>query len=56
MFSMKGKLSPRYVRPYKILGCVGKVAYELDLPNDLSSWIRFSMSLFIRSVLEISHL
>ena len=30
-FRMKGKLSPRYVDPYKILKMVGKVAYELEL-------------------------
>ncbi|KAF3646009.1 putative zinc finger protein VAR3, chloroplastic-like [Capsicum annuum] len=36
-FVKKGKLSPRYVGPYRILGGVGKVAYELELPADLSS-------------------
>ncbi|KAK6140572.1 hypothetical protein DH2020_025685 [Rehmannia glutinosa] len=27
-----GKLSPRYVRPYKILQRIGKLAYRLELP------------------------
>ncbi|KAL3363282.1 hypothetical protein AABB24_012529 [Solanum stoloniferum] len=35
-FGKKGKLSPRYVGPYQILTCVGKVAYELDLPSELA--------------------
>ncbi|KAF3622660.1 RNA-directed DNA polymerase -like protein [Capsicum annuum] len=33
----KGKLSPRYVGPFKILSRLGKVAYELGLPSDLAS-------------------
>ncbi|KAF3661550.1 hypothetical protein FXO37_12888 [Capsicum annuum] len=36
-FGKKGKLSPRYVGPFKILSCFGKVAYELKLPSDLAS-------------------
>ncbi|XP_074322973.1 uncharacterized protein LOC141659932 [Apium graveolens] len=31
-FGKKGKLTPRYIRPFEILNQVGKVAYELALP------------------------
>lgn len=34
-FENKGKLSPRYIRPYKIIERVGNVAYRLDLPMKL---------------------
>ncbi|WMV58067.1 hypothetical protein MTR67_051452 [Solanum verrucosum] len=36
-FGKKRKLSPRYVGLYRILRRVGKVYYELELPNDLAS-------------------
>ncbi|KAM2097159.1 hypothetical protein ACFX1R_020738 [Malus domestica] len=32
----KGKLSPRYIRPYEITERVGEVAYRLELPPELS--------------------
>ncbi|WMV42030.1 hypothetical protein MTR67_035415 [Solanum verrucosum] len=37
LFGKKVKLSPRYVGAYQILRCIGNVAYELELPNDLTS-------------------
>jgi hypothetical protein len=33
---VKGKLSPRYIGPFKILEKKGEVAYQLELPNCLS--------------------
>ena len=35
-FGKKGKLSLRYIGPYRILKRVGSVAYEIELPNDLA--------------------
>ena len=34
-FGKKGKLSPRFIGPYRILKRVGPVAYQLELPSEL---------------------
>jgi hypothetical protein len=35
-FRVKGMLAPRYVRPFKIIDRKGEVAYQLELPQQLS--------------------
>ncbi|GJW09138.1 putative reverse transcriptase domain-containing protein [Tanacetum coccineum] len=35
-FGKKGKLKPRFVRPFEIIEKVGPVAYRLDLPEELN--------------------
>ena len=35
-FTKRGKLGPRYIGPFRIISRVGKVAYMLELPEELS--------------------
>ncbi|GJS06334.1 putative reverse transcriptase domain-containing protein [Tanacetum coccineum] len=35
-FGKRGKLNPRYVRPFRVIAKVGKVSYKLELPQELS--------------------
>jgi hypothetical protein len=35
-FHVKGKLAPRYVGPYKICQRISKLAYKVELPEDLT--------------------
>ncbi|GJV41211.1 hypothetical protein Tco_1419651 [Tanacetum coccineum] len=36
-FGKRGKLNPRYIRPFKILERISLVAYKLELPEELSN-------------------
>jgi hypothetical protein len=46
-FKVKGKLAPRYVGPFQIIDRKGEVAYQLELPPQLSD---------IHDVFHVSHL
>nr|GEV65383.1 putative reverse transcriptase domain-containing protein [Tanacetum cinerariifolium] len=35
-FGKRGKLNPRYIRPFKIIAKIGTVSYRLELPEQLS--------------------
>ncbi|XP_069150765.1 uncharacterized protein [Solanum lycopersicum] len=37
IFGKKGKLSPRYIGPYRISKKIGNVAYQLELPQELAA-------------------
>ncbi|KAL5540548.1 hypothetical protein UlMin_043251 [Ulmus minor] len=55
-FGKKGKLSPRFIGPFEILERIGKVAYKLALPPELSSVHNvFHVSTLKRYVSDPSH-
>ena len=36
-FQLRGKLTPRYVGPFKVLSRRGEVSYQLELPKEMSA-------------------
>ena len=55
-FGKKEKLSPRYIRPFEVLGLKGEVAYELALPPELSQvHLVFYVSMLRKYVPDPSH-
>ena len=48
-FGKKGKLNPRFIRPYEILERIGPVAYRLVLPPELAKFLNvFHVSILRR--------
>ena len=55
-FGQKGKLSPRFIGPFKIKSRIGDVAYRLDLPPELSGIHNvFHVSMLRKYVADPSH-
>ena len=55
-FGKKGKLSPRFVSPFEILKCIGKVAYKLALPPTLAGVHNvFHVSMLRKYIPDPSH-
>ena len=56
-FDKKGKLSPRFVRPFEILERVGQVAYRLALPPALAGVHNvFHVSMLRKYISDESHI
>ena len=57
MFGKRGKVAPRYIRPFKILEKVGIVAYQLALPPSLSCVHKvFHISMLWKYTLDPAHI
>ena len=55
-FGKRGKLSPRFIRPFEILERVGTVAYRLALPPNMSSVHEvFHVSMLRRYTPDLAH-
>ncbi|KAL5567769.1 hypothetical protein UlMin_024344 [Ulmus minor] len=55
-FGKKGKLSPSYIGPFEIRERIGKVAYRLPLPPELSSVHNvFHVSMLRKYISDPSH-
>ena len=56
-FGKRGKLSPRYIRPFKVLEMVGIVSYRLALLPSLSSVHDvFHVSMLRKYTLDPTHI
>lgn len=50
-FGKRGKLSPRYIEPFQIIQRVEKVAYRLDLPQELQGFHNVFHTYYMRKTL-----
>ena len=56
-FGKKSKLSPRFIGPYEIVKQIGKVAYQLKLPSEMSAMHDvFHVSMLKKYVPDLTHL
>ena len=56
-FGKKGKLSPRFIRPYEILERIGSIAYRLALPPEVAKLHNvFHVSILRRYRYDESHI
>jgi hypothetical protein len=53
-FKIRGKLAPRYIGPFKVLEQSGKLAYQLELPPQLSDMHDVFHVLQLRKCLSVS--
>ena len=55
-FSKRGKLLPRYIKPFEVLKRVGTVSYQLVLPPNLSGvHVVFHVSMLRKFTLDPTH-
>ena len=55
-FGKRGKLSPRYIGPYRIVERIGEVAYQLELSSDLDRiYDVFHVSMLRKYIPDPSH-
>ena len=55
-FGKRGKLAPRYIRPFEVLERVGTIAYRLALPPSLSGIHKvFHVSMLRKYIPDLAH-
>ena len=52
-FHVRGKLAPRYIGPFKILGRRGDVSYQLELPKELEDFHDVFYVSLLRKCLQV---